>query len=390
MTITNSDHLWLEITEAQLRLSWNYAEDLTNSYNRQQVYLNHLCLTVFLLWLQTETASKYFNPPQVFPSKVTLASIWSLVNGTAIEINNKRLVLIPEENFDIEELKVPQEWIDIPSWVADYYLAVQIDTEEEWLRVWGYTTHHQLKNTGTYISRDRTYSVEAIDLQENLNIFFLLEELFPETNTQTEVTSLPSLSSTQAHNLIQRLGNTNTIFPRRSVPFATWGTLLEHGGWRQSLYRMREGLSPSSSVKEWLETGIDEFTKRLGWQNFQLQPGIAKTGAAKNNHKLAGETYVSRQLTITNQVYELKIIPENIEANIWRFELHSLELGGLIPQGFKLKLLTEELAEFENNENIATVAVQKLLLEIALESGEGLVWEIDPLPDNYDREILRF
>lgn len=75
MTITNSDHLWLEITEAQLQLSWNYAQDLTNSFNRRQVYLNHLCLTVFLLWLQTETASKYFNQPQVFPSTLTLPSI---------------------------------------------------------------------------------------------------------------------------------------------------------------------------------------------------------------------------------------------------------------------------------------------------------------------------
>jgi hypothetical protein len=34
--------------------------------------------------------------------------------------------------------------------------------------------------------------------------------------------------------------------------------------------------------------------------------------------------------------------------------------------------------------------VEQLYIEVALEPGEGIVWEIEPLPDNYDREILKF
>ena len=38
-------------------------------------------------------------------------------------------MLIPSEAIDDSELEVPQEWVDIPSWAADYYLAVQITTK---------------------------------------------------------------------------------------------------------------------------------------------------------------------------------------------------------------------------------------------------------------------
>ncbi|MDJ0745496.1 MAG: DUF1822 family protein [Xenococcaceae cyanobacterium MO_167.B27] len=385
MTIANTAHLWLEITEAQLQESWDYSQALTNSLNRRQVYLNHLCLAIFLPWLETEATEHSFNSPQVFPSIATLPTIWSVVNGTAIEINHKRLVLIPEEHFDTEELRVPQEWIDIPGWIADYYLAVQIDTEEGWLRVWGYTTHQQLKTRGSYVSRDRSYSLAEIDLKDDLTVLLISEELFPERITRSEISPLPSLSLIEANNLIQRLGNPGVIFPRRTVPFSTWGALLEHGGWRQNLYRMREGLSAFPSVKQWLQTGIDEFTQRFGWRNSQLQAGLAR-----DIQEAAPLTYLSRQLTIAGQVYELRIIPEDMEANVWRFELQSLQVGGLIPGGFKLRLLTEELEEFEDNEDIATTAVGQLVVVVELESGEGLVWETEPLPDNYDREILRF
>ncbi len=384
-TITNTNHLWLEITEAQLQSSWNYAQFITNSLARQQVYLNHLSLTVFLPWLKSEIVEYSFNSVKIFPSKATLPTIWSLVNGTAINLDSKRIVLIPSEDFDTEELRIPQEWIDIPGWVADYYLAVQVDAESGWLRIWGYATHQQVKNTGSYVSRDRSYSLTEIDLEDNLNILLLSEEIFPERITRSEVSPLPSLSLIQAHNLIQRLGNPTVIFPRRSVPFSTWGTLLQHGGWRQKLYRSREGLPELLSVQQWLQQGIDDLTQQLGWRKSQLQ-----TGLARDSQEIEAERYISRQLTIVNQVYELRVIPEDIETNVWRFELQSLEIGGLIPEGFRLRLLTEDLEEFEDNQDIAETTVEKLLVEVELELGEGLVWEIEPLPDNCDREILYF
>jgi len=56
------------------------------------------------------------------------------------------------------------------------------------------------------------------------------------------------------------------------------------------------------------------------------------------------------------------------------FELRNSSVGEPIPHGFKLRLLTEDLQPFENNEATATKPVDKLYIQVALEPGEGLVW----------------
>jgi hypothetical protein len=67
-----------------------------------------------------------------------------------------------------------------------------------------------------------------------------------------------------------------------------------------------------------------------------------------------------------------------------------LSPGGYIPIGFKLRLLTENLQPFENNEDAATIVADQLYIDVALEPGEGSVWAVEPTPDNYNQEILRF
>jgi hypothetical protein len=96
-------------------------------------------------------------------------------------------------------------------------------------------------------------------------------------------------------------------------------------------------------------------------------------------------------LAIADHPYELRVFSHRTDGTlIWRFELRSTHSNRLIPAGFKLRLLNEALQPFENNEDAATIPSDLLYVEVSLAEGEGLVWEIDPLPDNYEREILRF
>ena len=101
--------------------------------------------------------------------------------------------------------------------------------------------------------------------------------------------------------------------------------------------------------------------------------------------------YLSRRLTLAGNPYELHVFSrDNLEDRIWRFELRNANPNEMIPAGFKLKLLTEDLQPFINNEDTAKEAIAQLYVDVVLEPGEGLVWEIEPTPDEYDREILRF
>lgn len=374
-TFADPKHLWLELPTTQTQWQQN---QFSTPNSRWNAYLNRICLDAILPWLR-----EYAPQGLVWPNSTALPSVWEVVNGTAIVMDTTRLVLIPSETIDLS-LRVPQEWVDIPDWAADYYLAVQVNPDQRWLRIWGYTTHQQLKASGSYDPGDRTYCLEEDGLIQDLNVLWVARQLCPEEPTREAIAPLPTLQLAPAENLLQRLGNPTISTPRLAVPFELWGALLQHGGWRQRLYEQRQGL-PQWSILQWLQTGVSDLAEQIGWQRVDQSSLVGARGG-----KTTAAPVLSRQLRIAGQLYELQILPQgNLEERIWRFEL-STSLGTSIPSGFKLRLLTEDLQPFENNEDVATTAVERLYIQVALEPGEGLVWEIEPIPENYNREIWHF
>ncbi|WP_414529633.1 DUF1822 family protein [Nodularia chucula] len=349
-----------------------------------QAYINQICVGAILPWLKEDITPQ----AQVWPHPAALPSFWELVNGSAVTIQTTRLILIPSENIDSSELRVPQEWVDLPSWVGDYYLAVQVEPDEGYVRVWGYCSHERLKNQGKYQASDRTYVLDEDQIIKDINVLILAPELCKNEITRSTTAELPHLTQTQAENLINRLGNPEIITPRLEVPFALWGALIEHGGWRQSLSEKRLGIPEQKSIIQWLQSGVTEIAAAIGWEKISLQSTLAQARSVEDNQP---KISLSRQLAIAGQLYELVITPQNPpNTTHWRFELRHTTIGATIPGGFKLRLLTADLQPFPQNEDIATTAVEKLFIEVALEPGESIVWEIEPLPDNYDREILKF
>jgi len=87
----------------------------------------------------------------------------------------------------------------------------------------------------------------------------------------------------------------------------------------------------------------------------------------------------------------LRLLPTGTNSdNLWCFELQSREPGARIPDGYKLRLLSEDLQPFPGNEAIASEQLERLYIEVALAPGEGVVWETEPLPMGYECEVLRF
>ncbi|MEM1168518.1 MAG: DUF1822 family protein [Cyanobacteria bacterium P01_H01_bin.35] len=146
------------------------------------------------------------------------------------------------------------------------------------------------------------------------------------------------------------------------------------------------------NVLELLKQGIDELAEQIGWLLLNKQTDLACAGKSPTEElEIPTDNFLSKQLKIAGQYFMLRVISrvKNSEI-IWRFELQNVAVGGLIPAGFKLRLLTEYGENFENNEAVSTYAVEKLYVDVILEPGEGLIWEIEPIPDDFFREILRF
>ncbi len=372
----NSHQLHLEIPQFQVQ---EQAYSTPGAY--QRAWINQLCLQAFLPWFREEIAPS----AKVFPNTAALPTFWEAVNGTAITFETYRLILIPTLAMDGDELRVPQEWVDIPEWVADYYIAVEVNPDDGWIKIFGYTTHKNLKDAGVYDFGDRTYSLESENLIQDINVLWVTQQInYPEA-LRAEITPLASISQTQASNLLERLGNPDIKFPRLAVPFPLWGALIAHGGWRKKLYELRQGLPHQWSIRQWLQTRVANLPQQWGWEKREFV--MVPTGM-RNTKAVQG---LSRQLIIAGNTYELRIFPKgNSENQIWRFELQSVTPGSQIPVGFKLRLLTEDLQPFENNEDTAISPVDMLYLEVILEPGEGLIWETEPISDDWEQEILQF
>ncbi|MUG98107.1 DUF1822 family protein [Scytonema sp. UIC 10036] len=239
LTLKFPDQIWLEFSEDDRKQALSNELDYSRSETLWNAYLNCLCLNLLMAWFQEEDETQ----PLVLPERKALPSIWEVVNGTGIQINETRFVIIPSLDIDTE-LSVPAEWVDISSWVAHYYLAVQINFEDGWLRVWGYASHQQLKNQGKYDEFNRTYSLDTEDLIEDLNVIWVMQKLRADelANAIETTPALPSLSSQEADNLLSQLSQPSISSPRLEVEdFRKWAALLENSTWRQQLYERRRG-----------------------------------------------------------------------------------------------------------------------------------------------------
>lgn len=243
----NSNLLRLTINEADQEIVWQQAQHHSNPISRYNAYLNGACLNPVLKWLSEWLAGEAFPQPSVWHSQ-DISSIWEVVNGTAIQIGDTRLVLIPSDEGDLEELCVPQEWVDIPNWSADYYIPVQVnldgDEDECWMEVCGFATHRQLKNEGRYSGGDRTYALPTKELTESLVVMQITLGL----NLQQEVSPLPSLSEVESAELLHKVGNSSVYSPRLIAPFEQWASFLANDRCRQQLYNHRLGIIEEPAV----------------------------------------------------------------------------------------------------------------------------------------------
>ncbi|GAP94107.1 DUF1822 family protein [Leptolyngbya sp. NIES-2104] len=235
----------LEIPERIQQDAWQQSQSITPLGQRWQAYLNQVCLQTVLDWLQEKSGSEFLSR----------TTFWEMVNGSAVQLGEKDIILIPVESSDRTEFRVPQEWVDIPDWIGDYYFAIEFDADEQLLYVWGYTTHQMLKTQGRYDTDDRSYVLADTDLIQDITVFWVMQQLAPEP-TRVAVPPLVQLSEAQVENLTQRLAN--SVIPRLEVPFDRCGALLQ----QRSLER--QSRTPSVNLSQWLNHAFE-----TGWQSIE-------------------------------------------------------------------------------------------------------------------------
>lgn len=355
--------LWLDVSPDVQEQSWQQSQSFVTPCGRWNAYLNQMCLSTFLPWLQEE----YEPEATLWTDDTALPSFWEVVNGTAITVDTKRLVLIPDKTVEAREFGVPQEWVDIPGWAGDYYLAVQVDPEGEGMRIWGYTTHEQLKTSGSYDPSDRTYWLDATEMIEDVSVLWVVRQLYPDESTQSVIAPLPAIPDTQAENLLQRLANPAILNPRLELPFELWGALLEREDWLHRLYQQRRGQSvesPSNQVRvnlsQWFQNIFEDT-----WQSlealFPSQPDFALglRGASEQSETIVRRAkLINLETQVPSPTLVLLLILESESDGRMgiRIQLCPTESNAHLPTHLRLALLsptgeTVQLVEARDRDN---------------------------------------
>jgi hypothetical protein len=225
-----SETIWLSLADRELLPT--HPRQYSNVTAQENALINQLCLEKTQAWL-TELGIE--STPTF--THAQMASMWDVVNGCALTIGNRRLILVPSDNFDREELRVPQEWVDIPNWMGDYYLGIQLDLDDQIMNIWGYTSHRTLRETGVYNPLDRTYSISSDLTIANLDIMWMAQIL--DLQEMTIVPTIDSLNLDVSINAIDRLSYASPYSPRLDLDFTTWAAILSNNNLRDRLYQRR-------------------------------------------------------------------------------------------------------------------------------------------------------
>jgi Protein of unknown function (DUF1822) len=238
-----AEHLWLELSDEDLQLAKPNPRHYSNETGRNYAYFNRLCLNAFRQWIETIAPE---NPVTEFPAGIG-SKLWEFFTGCGINFAGKRLVLIPSDAIDLADFAVPQEWVDIPSLAADYYLPVRVDLAEKTLHFWGFVSRQTLKAKADYDKTYRLYYLEGDWINSNLEMLEAVANLCPKETGK--MTVLPRLSDAEAKNLIAELSNPSPYSPRLKAKFEQWGALLNESRWLQQLYQQRVEPSLSQDLR---------------------------------------------------------------------------------------------------------------------------------------------
>lgn len=372
LTIVYPDQLILEFSPEETEQVWQELPNYSNDAARWNAFLNRLCLNMMMKYLAEDELPE--TTLQISPNLETLNQIWEIVNGSAITIGETRIILIPTEEIDTETFAIPQEWVDLPTWVGDYYLAALVEPEECRIRIWGYTSYQNLKNQADYNEFDRLYYLGQEFMTEDLNVMWVAQEICPLQ--KPEVAAVGSLSGDEATALVRELGRSPGYYPRLEVEFEKWGALLENQNLLRMLYEERLGgdRPTSTNLLQWLdgifETGWQTVEEILSSEQLEISSSYRSSeNLSFRSVKISRGKKIDLGMRLVEESVALVVtcLPETEEDNI---KIQVYPLGGktYLSPGIKLIVMDENGEEFKPA--ISRDADNFIQLEFGAETGD--------------------
>lgn len=398
--------LTIPLTANAHQIARQFATEQNNNQTAKQVYLNTLAVLAVKSFL-----AELSYPADLEESQSWNGAVRSFKNAADLFISNLSHIeccpILPEQKSYFIPAAISQE-------LRIAYVFVQFKEELNEVELLGFVGAQNPITGGEEISLQELEPIDSlIDYLYHLET--ATEELIADPRLKNylgyslslqkaaEISAqfdrilklpLPSREIKQALEILELTIDTEdlsverVIFAQRIADNLAKIWQIEAPVWQ----KLASQSTPERAIITWLSQGVDELANSIGWLRVDWESSLIGARATQGQELERNQYLITRTLTIAGQNYELQIIPLDLQTteSSWRFQLRNAAPGGFIPGGFKLKLLSETGQDFPGNQDVARRAIEELYLDVNLETGEGLIWITEPLPDDYEREILRF
>jgi hypothetical protein len=355
LTLIYPEYLWIQYSAIAWEKAWHQAvmNRYTNAAARYRAFLNYLCLSNTIAWLQDEPDLQQKINIDINSLSPDLYRRWEFVNGFELKFGQIRLVFIPSEQDSISEFLIPQEWVDIPNWAANYYLPIQVNVEERWLKIRGFISYEQVRQMAKFDASDRNYYVNSRDAIADINTMWMTLDACSFQPPQ--VKPLPTFSQVRVNRIIERLSAPSGYSPRLLCGFAEWGVILSSRKYREVLFdKMIQNLlsKPVETTTKviqdlslWFEgvfegswQSVDDLLVLTGTQTFQV-----RSDSVLNEVCVKGVKLIDLGIQLENRTIALLIgLSPQIDNKVGiRIQLYPAAGETYLPANLQLSLHSE-------------------------------------------------
>lgn len=273
------------------------SQTLRNQSRRWQLYLQALALLAFEEWLQKREPGILINREKSSVFQLSFANLIDTVHN--LGVGEFKVCLIPTISFTSEEVTVPRAVVDLPEFIAHFYVVIGIEEELEIAVIRGFLRYDQLVNYQSELQAEVDWNYHLplawFNCEPN-ELLLYLQCLAPTAIPLPEIPSnrQASLRRMQATllNLLPQLHN------RPLWQVLTWeqGTAVltspELLNWLYCMQTQHEQLSIHHShlsdllqiltqqavnVGRWLSNQMDEAVQALSWEVLPVGSALRKT-----------------------------------------------------------------------------------------------------------------
>ncbi|BAC09531.1 DUF1822 family protein [Thermosynechococcus vestitus] len=207
--MAHTEHVHIDLADGGDRQWIAQITAAARPYRRSSVQINAMAYTAVRHWF-----AEMGMGAEPFLPIVELPIFWEFVNGTLLQTAIGKVLIVPDTAIELDECRIPQEWLHIAPWKPNYILGVQVFTETAQIRLWGYAPSSSV-NPAALDAVSRTYSLDREDMIEDVPLLTALLECPPIPVPSSAATAIPTAT-------LQKIASGEILLPRLVLPLEEW------------------------------------------------------------------------------------------------------------------------------------------------------------------------